>query len=1416
MYISSVRASAFGPLRSETLDLAPGLNVVHGPNEAGKSSWFAATYAGLAGRRRMRGRGTTAQAEFAKRHKPWAGSRWSAGVTVTLDSGLTLALEHDLVKGEARIVDASTRRPVTLTELERRLGIELTTEATLDGTRLLGLNRDSARATIFTGQADILRVSNDASELQELLERAATTEAVDATADGALTWLANHRSDWVGSASVGNRPLRARRMDLDKARAVTAARRDDLIRLTEAIAERQRIDVPLRRAREDLELADRLLRWQDVYELRARVEQAVDHSTELARLAEADLTVDEDKVRSAAAVLGAFEAGSDVAPLPPGLSAADLQAEIDALPDHPEGDLEPRPEVQAAHRELSRAQTALTTHVRNAPADTPKNVATQLSPDELRALADALEAPLPVIDPALPLQLATLRQEAQDAATAYANAQAEYDAATARNDETLRAHAAVVDEHDRVLAEFERAKAELTAEFEALRQAAEEAAVAYASAKAAYDSVIRQNEEKQRTYDEAVELHARTSADFERVQAERAAEYAVLQTQAADAAAAHVRAQGAYDAAIHRNEERRRSHAVAVEEHRLAFAEFERVKAEQTAEYEALRREAEEAAVAHASAKAAFDAVVRQNDEKQRAHQEAAQAHAQALAAFERTRNERTAEFESLDRKAQDAAAAYAQAQAAYEAATRRNEEKGWAHTAAVDAHTRAAANFERVQADRAARRQAERRQAEQLAAAARRRSTILLSVGAALLVVGIVLSIAGVVLPGSLLAIVGGAVLVAGFLTGRTSAAAAQPADDTDTGPAAPVPPAPPRLEEITVPVAPTADPRLVELQIELKAQAPVAPAPPTVEQVEPPAVPVPNPRLAELQGLLKAQPPAPPVLDEVEPPVAPVVNPRLTELQVELKAQAPVAPVPPVFEEVEPPAAPTPDPRLAELQDLLKKQAPALAPAPVLEDVQPPVVPRPDPHLTEVQAELMAQETALRQHQERVADARSRVMAEQLDPDPVTLRQLARAIDDADAARERARVHAEKAANSRATRDDALRVLAEFLGREIPSEVTDDVVDEVMQAFEAYVAACRERVAVAQRAARRPDLVAAHEQRQQVESAHAAAVAERKRQGVAVCGFADALGVDASSVTQAVGQLRLWERDQEAKREALAERRSLAARLDQVLAGRDLAEWQAELASLVESAGPEPDTRPTDLDQFRAEAARRYEVVIGRAGQLEGQQQQLSQVLGSVAEAIEHEADAERAAVQVATLAACIDAATAQLNLAKERAHASIAPALEARMRPWLPRVTSGRYLDVAVEPSTLTMQVTDANGAIRQAALLSQGTTEQLFLLLRVTLSQVLSGGTEIAPLILDDVTTQSDRDRKLAIMELLHEISVEHQVVMFTQEREVIAWAETHLKAERDKLIALPAPGQREDLSVRVPITSRQQPQRRERV
>ena len=54
MRINKINAVAFGPLADESLSLAPGMTVVVGDNESAKSSWHAAVYAALCGRRRGR------------------------------------------------------------------------------------------------------------------------------------------------------------------------------------------------------------------------------------------------------------------------------------------------------------------------------------------------------------------------------------------------------------------------------------------------------------------------------------------------------------------------------------------------------------------------------------------------------------------------------------------------------------------------------------------------------------------------------------------------------------------------------------------------------------------------------------------------------------------------------------------------------------------------------------------------------------------------------------------------------------------------------------------------------------------------------------------------------------------------------------------------------------------------------------------------------------------------------------------------------------------------------------------------------------------------------------------------------------------------------------------------------------------
>lgn len=148
--------------------------------------------------------------------------------------------------------------------------------------------------------------------------------------------------------------------------------------------------------------------------------------------------------------------------------------------------------------------------------------------------------------------------------------------------------------------------------------------------------------------------------------------------------------------------------------------------------------------------------------------------------------------------------------------------------------------------------------------------------------------------------------------------------------------------------------------------------------------------------------------------------------------------------------------------------------------------------------------------------------------------------------------------------------------------------------------------------------------------------------------------------------------------------------------------------------------------------------------------------------------------------------------LQPAQARVHRGIAPVLSQAIGRRLPRITGGRYAEVTVDPQDLTVRVRLADGTLQSAHLLSHGTAEQIYLLLRVAMVERLSGSGEVCRLILDDVTVQSDAQRTVAILDALHALSAERQVILFSQEEEVLRWAKTSLSdGGRDRLQQLPA-------------------------
>ncbi|HYN65104.1 MAG TPA: hypothetical protein VES36_10925, partial [Candidatus Limnocylindrales bacterium] len=255
----------------------------------------------------------------------------------------------------------------------------------------------------------------------------------------------------------------------------------------------------------------------------------------------------------------------------------------------------------------------------------------------------------------------------------------------------------------------------------------------------------------------------------------------------------------------------------------------------------------------------------------------------------------------------------------------------------------------------------------------------------------------------------------------------------------------------------------------------------------------------------------------------------------------------------------------------------------------------------------------------------------------------------------------------------------------------------------------------------------------------------------------------------------------------------------LQSLLGGATLADLEAdairrrqranELAAVLPPGSvalPNVDDPETHLAALREEAQRLRGDYDLATGNLKARRD----ALPDVAEAEEAAATASGELERVEGLAAGIDSTLQLLRAAEERIHRDLAPILGQAVARWLPIVSRGAYTEISVDPAHLKVSVKEnGTGRWRDARLLSEGTREQIYLLLRIAMAQHLVTTDERAPLLLDEVTAQSDSDRKRELLDVLHQLSGERQVVLFTHDDEVVAWAEHALRQPQDRLVRL---------------------------
>ncbi|HEY2869988.1 MAG TPA: AAA family ATPase, partial [Gaiellales bacterium] len=189
MRIERLTVSGFGKLAGTALEPGPGLTVVHGPNESGKSTTHAALRASLFGLV-AGGRRTRDESAAVERHRPWLESRYGAVLELADAGGRHLRLEWDFDRSRYTLRDAATG-----TELTAAHGAG-TDPRTLART-LYGVDRDIYLRLGCVHQSELDRIG-EAGSVRHAVESALTQARADASAATAVEALRSHRSRLVG------------------------------------------------------------------------------------------------------------------------------------------------------------------------------------------------------------------------------------------------------------------------------------------------------------------------------------------------------------------------------------------------------------------------------------------------------------------------------------------------------------------------------------------------------------------------------------------------------------------------------------------------------------------------------------------------------------------------------------------------------------------------------------------------------------------------------------------------------------------------------------------------------------------------------------------------------------------------------------------------------------------------------------------------------------------------------------------------------------------------------------------------------------------------------------------------------------------------------------------------------------------
>lgn len=144
------------------------------------------------------------------------------------------------------------------------------------------------------------------------------------------------------------------------------------------------------------------------------------------------------------------------------------------------------------------------------------------------------------------------------------------------------------------------------------------------------------------------------------------------------------------------------------------------------------------------------------------------------------------------------------------------------------------------------------------------------------------------------------------------------------------------------------------------------------------------------------------------------------------------------------------------------------------------------------------------------------------------------------------------------------------------------------------------------------------------------------------------------------------------------------------------------------------------------------------------------------------ELEAEHERVESELEALTAALD----ELALADEEMRSEFSPALAKSAAATLSRLTGGAYTELMLDRELNALVRCAGEPVLHESAFLSRGTVDQLYLALRLALCDMLLGGEEPCPIVLDDALINFDDARMGYALDYLSEIAQHRQILLFS--------------------------------------------------